>query len=258
MRVLSGLTGELIAGGPVPQSLEFRAVSRYLLLRALLSRLPPGTVKYGLAVQSARETDDGVELTLEDGSLRRAAALIAADGVHSKLAPLLSLNFAPTEWSGFVAFRGHVTRARVLEHVGERERRKAAGEAAPAGAVVEDPTPGPPNPVRGIGGALLALARRWVPGGHLGAEKAAAALGPLSPEAAAAAAVADVDRALDGLFSPAGDPIFTQIVGPIAGAPGLRMGIVPFARDRIAYFIGEKARFFCHPESSLSQFARST
>jgi 2-polyprenyl-6-methoxyphenol hydroxylase-like FAD-dependent oxidoreductase len=55
------------------------------LTPALLAALPPGTVRFNTEVLGATQHDDGVVLTLSDGSQVSGRAAIAADGAHSAL-----------------------------------------------------------------------------------------------------------------------------------------------------------------------------
>ena len=60
-----------------------RCVRRSDLHAALHDLLVPGTVRLGAHVRGVRAFDDGVKLTLSDGTRASGGALVGADGVHS-------------------------------------------------------------------------------------------------------------------------------------------------------------------------------
>ncbi|KAK9424712.1 hypothetical protein SUNI508_13557 [Seiridium unicorne] len=65
---------------------------RYQLVDLLLRSLPDHhqRIKTSKGVKSIQERDDGVSVTLEDGSVEHGSIVIGADGVHSKVRQLLS------------------------------------------------------------------------------------------------------------------------------------------------------------------------
>lgn len=99
-----GVGARVHAGATAVREVEFRAqhgralarwslaelghvhvVFRAALLQALRDALPCECVATGTAVVSARPRADAVEFTLDDGSHHVADALVACDGVHSRL-----------------------------------------------------------------------------------------------------------------------------------------------------------------------------
>lgn len=80
-------------------------VRRAALQDILADALTPGTVRHGTAVTAVVATADGVRLTLADGAVLDAEALIGADGTHSVVAR--HLNGALTNrYAGYTAWRG--------------------------------------------------------------------------------------------------------------------------------------------------------
>ncbi|MFO0633089.1 MAG: FAD-dependent monooxygenase [Nannocystaceae bacterium] len=99
-----GVGARVHAGATAVREVEFRAqhgrslarwslaelglvhvVFRAALLQALREALPGDAVVTGATVSSARPQPDAVEFTLADGSHHVADALVACDGVHSRL-----------------------------------------------------------------------------------------------------------------------------------------------------------------------------
>ncbi|WP_052852536.1 FAD-dependent monooxygenase [Streptomyces avicenniae] len=81
-------SGERIGGWPQTKVSEsFGApsitVPRAPLHRALRMALPSGDIRQGATVAGYRETADGVEILLADGTRDRGRLLIGADGLHS-------------------------------------------------------------------------------------------------------------------------------------------------------------------------------
>lgn len=73
-------------------------------------------VRLNARVVKARSTDVGVTFELNDGSRHSAAALLAADGVHSVLREQL-LGEDKAQFTGLLAWRGLVPVARVSAHL---------------------------------------------------------------------------------------------------------------------------------------------
>uniref|UniRef100_A0A5Q5BMR0 Monooxygenase, FAD-binding protein n=2 Tax=unclassified Mycobacterium TaxID=2642494 RepID=A0A5Q5BMR0_MYCSS len=86
-------------------------VTRRADLTAILAgALAPGTVQRGVAARVIDTTPAGVRITLSDGSVRDAAAVIGADGVGSMVArhlngPLRHRYAGYTAWRGIAAHR---------------------------------------------------------------------------------------------------------------------------------------------------------
>lgn len=99
-------------------------IRRAALTGILTAALHPGTVEYGVAVQTIDA--DGTRVELTDGSVRTAAAVIGADGVDSVVARHLNGPLA-RRYAGYTAWRG------VAEHVIAPE---LAGETMGAGIEV--------------------------------------------------------------------------------------------------------------------------
>lgn len=79
-------------------------VRRSVLARVLTDALSPGTVEFGLAATSFDDTGGRVAVTMSDGSVREAAAVIGADGVGSAVARHLN---GPLQhrYTGYTAWR---------------------------------------------------------------------------------------------------------------------------------------------------------
>lgn len=99
-------------------------IRRAALTGILTAALHPGTIEYGVAVQTIDA--DGTRVELTDGSVRTAAAVIGADGVDSVVARHLNGPLA-RRYAGYTAWRG------VAEHVIAPE---LAGETMGAGIEV--------------------------------------------------------------------------------------------------------------------------
>ena len=83
-------------------------VHRADLLRALVARLPPEILHTGSACVGFSQDASGVCLQLADGSEQRGAALIGAEGIHSRVRRVLG---RPTEtrYAGYMAWRAITT-----------------------------------------------------------------------------------------------------------------------------------------------------
>lgn len=80
-------------------------VHRARLHEALRGLLSPGTLTLGCGVESYREENDAVVVTLDDGQLLRADLLVGCDGLHSKVRAQM-LGESPTRYSGYTSWRG--------------------------------------------------------------------------------------------------------------------------------------------------------
>ncbi|KAL2651565.1 hypothetical protein R1flu_019693 [Riccia fluitans] len=107
---LRNLEGEMIRsfeldecpGGPH----ESRGVERKVLVEALASILPKGTIQFNSRVVSIRRESEGgpFQLTLSDGSVIRTKILVGADGVNSVVGKWMGL--APARYAGYLGVRG--------------------------------------------------------------------------------------------------------------------------------------------------------
>lgn len=81
------------------------AVERAELVSVLRRALPEGVLRVGLAVTRAVDLGDQVRVFLEDGSSMDGVALVAADGIHSKVRAGLP-GARKVQRHGYVAWRG--------------------------------------------------------------------------------------------------------------------------------------------------------
>lgn len=120
-----GLTGEMFEqyfNGP--EILEqygypYSTIHRADLFQALLDGLrqtDPDALRLGSEVVAAAQSEDGVTLTLADGTTAEGAVLIAADGVHSRIRDSLIGDGRPS-FTGILAWRGVLPMERVPEHM---------------------------------------------------------------------------------------------------------------------------------------------
>jgi salicylate hydroxylase len=109
---------------------DFHAV----LVQALAERAP-GAVQVGARCQGFEQNMDSVTLMLETGETSRGAALIGADGVHSRIREAL-FGGAPATFTGFTAWRGVVPMQRLPDRL---HQRHAATWIGPYGHVVTYP-----------------------------------------------------------------------------------------------------------------------
>jgi 2-polyprenyl-6-methoxyphenol hydroxylase-like FAD-dependent oxidoreductase len=77
------LLGRFRAGRKTRYGLGELMLPRATVHDALLQELRPGAVAWGTKVRYVKEDSDGVEVTLEDGTVERADFVIGADGVRS-------------------------------------------------------------------------------------------------------------------------------------------------------------------------------
>ncbi|MGW1156974.1 FAD-dependent monooxygenase [Streptomyces sp. NPDC002519] len=102
-------SGERISGWPQTKVSEaFGApsitVPRARLHHALRSALDDGVVRHSAAVAGYRETADGVDVLLADGTRERGRLLIGADGLHSAVRRQMHGDTPPRP-AGFTAWR---------------------------------------------------------------------------------------------------------------------------------------------------------
>lgn len=80
-------------------------VHRLDLSRELATAVPPGSLHFGRQCTGAEEDAEGITAVFADGSTARADALIAADGLHSRLRRL-RVTEPPAVYSGRDVIRG--------------------------------------------------------------------------------------------------------------------------------------------------------
>ncbi|KAK9944190.1 hypothetical protein M0R45_009768 [Rubus argutus] len=83
---------------------EVRCVKRKLLLEALASELPSGTIRFSSKVVSIEESGYFKVVHLADGTILKAKVLVGCDGVNSVVAKWLG--FKPPVFTGRSAIRG--------------------------------------------------------------------------------------------------------------------------------------------------------
>lgn len=82
-----------------------RSVHRAALHEALIRALPKGVLHTGSTVAAYHNNDKGVTMQLEDGTAVEGSALIAADGIHSRLRAATGDTRKP-RYSGYTCWRG--------------------------------------------------------------------------------------------------------------------------------------------------------
>jgi salicylate hydroxylase len=87
--------------------IEFYGIHRADLLKVLAAKLPDGTVKAGHKCIGFSQDDGGALVMFENGARVEADAVVAADGIHSRLQQFVVAPSAPVS-SGSVAYRGMV------------------------------------------------------------------------------------------------------------------------------------------------------
>lgn len=86
---------------------ENLGIHRAALQSALLRSLPSGTVVLGKALERFEETSSGLEAHFADGSTAQADALLAADGLHSRVRRQLLPHTQP-RYAGYTCWRAVV------------------------------------------------------------------------------------------------------------------------------------------------------
>ncbi|WP_270934373.1 FAD-dependent monooxygenase [Falsiroseomonas oryzae] len=97
----------------------YLTVYRPDLLAALLGgvrAIKPDAVRLNARLAGFRDTGEGVEVTLEDGRSLHGAALVGADGVHSRVRVGL-FGADEARFSGLVAWRGLIPMERLPAHM---------------------------------------------------------------------------------------------------------------------------------------------
>lgn len=103
-------TGEMMHELPLGEAVETRYGAPYLLMHrgdlheALLGCVRPEMIVRGAKLTDVEHSGTGVSLRFEDGARETADALIAADGVHSRVQEILLGHAAPS-YTGMVAYR---------------------------------------------------------------------------------------------------------------------------------------------------------
>ena len=105
------------------------------VLARAVRREKPDAIHLGAKCAGFTQDDEGVTLKLENGATARGAALIGADGVHSRIRQAL---FGPDrpEFTGVIAWRGIVPMDRLPQHMA---RRVGSNWVGPGGHVVHYP-----------------------------------------------------------------------------------------------------------------------
>jgi 2-polyprenyl-6-methoxyphenol hydroxylase-like FAD-dependent oxidoreductase len=91
--VVRNLRGDLIdssAAEQEPGQLPSLLIHRRAIVEAMASRFDPALFHPGAGLLSWRQDGDGVEAHFDDGSYWQGDLLIGADGIHSRVAPLLA------------------------------------------------------------------------------------------------------------------------------------------------------------------------
>jgi salicylate hydroxylase len=105
------------------------------VLARAVRREKPDAIHLGARCVSFSQDDDGVTLKLESGASARGAALIGADGVHSRIRQGL-LGPDKPEFTGTMAWRGIVPMERLPKHMA---RMVGSNWVGPGGHVVHYP-----------------------------------------------------------------------------------------------------------------------
>ena len=95
----------LAGGQEAPPPDRPYTVHRLDLSQELASAVPPGSLHFGRQCVAAEEDADGITAVFADGGAVRASALIAADGLHSRLRRLRVAG-PPAAYSGRDVIRG--------------------------------------------------------------------------------------------------------------------------------------------------------
>ncbi len=81
-----------------------------------IKAIRPESLHLGTRLVSLEQQPDGVALGFEDGTVRRADALVGADGVHSRVRHLLHGHDDP-QYTGCMAWRGVIQATSLPEHL---------------------------------------------------------------------------------------------------------------------------------------------
>lgn len=98
----------LSAGHPVPQYSIHRGRLHGLLWQEARARLGEDRVLAGQRVEAFAQDAAGVTLRFADGGTARGAALVGADGIHSRIRALLHPADGGIRWQGILMWRGAV------------------------------------------------------------------------------------------------------------------------------------------------------
>jgi salicylate hydroxylase len=92
-----------------------------VLLAALRERAPQ-SITVGVAVESALQSGDDVQVQLSDGRCISASAVLACDGVHSRLRSAM-VQADPVQFTGLMAWRGLVPMHQLPAHLRVTEQQ---------------------------------------------------------------------------------------------------------------------------------------
>jgi 2-polyprenyl-6-methoxyphenol hydroxylase-like FAD-dependent oxidoreductase len=114
--LIAKLPGLRLAGPNYPANL---GVSRLALHQVLTeeARARGATVRLGLTVKALAQDDDGVDVTLSDGSAGRYDLVVGADGVYSRVRMLLFGDRYTPRYTGQAVWRHNFPRPKEMDHL---------------------------------------------------------------------------------------------------------------------------------------------
>lgn len=114
---LFDLGGQSVERYGYPYMTIYRADLHQVLVDAVLAR-DPQSIELNARVETVTQDDDGVTVTMADGSTRRGDILVGADGVHSQVRAALH-GQTQASFSGALAWRGVILAERLPAHLRE-------------------------------------------------------------------------------------------------------------------------------------------
>ncbi|MGA8457844.1 MAG: FAD-dependent monooxygenase, partial [Streptosporangiaceae bacterium] len=121
---------------------RYRFSSWNTIYRSLLPLFDSGRYLLGREVVSFDQDDDGVSVTLADGSRAGADLLVCADGVGSAARARLVPGVAP-EYAGYVAWRGTLPERELTAATSARLGDAITYQVMPGSHILVYPIPGP-------------------------------------------------------------------------------------------------------------------
>jgi 2-polyprenyl-6-methoxyphenol hydroxylase-like FAD-dependent oxidoreductase len=113
---LARIPGQRLAGPQYPANVGISRLALHKVLSSTAIELG-ANVRLGMSVEAFEQDDDGVDVTLTDGTRERYALVVGADGVYSKIRGLLFGDKYTPRFTGQAVWRYNFPRDPSIDHL---------------------------------------------------------------------------------------------------------------------------------------------